>query len=183
MERTRGRFCAVKPPPVCPPRAKPSGQRRVPGHTGASPPECWQQKQSSLPPSLSALWEAGEMLWTVLFLAHADAPTWRCRMCRMYLSSLHGLALEIRRDDDVSSLWFCIFFLFSSQKNKKTNKNSSQRAGVCPAGSSVAGGARLQRPRRGGSSRDPPPSPRQHRCRAAVRGGNQKNKTKNIFAH
>lgn len=60
-----------------------------------------------------------------------------------HLSSLHGLALEIRRDNDVSSLSFCILFFF-------LHKNSTQRAGVCPTGSGVAGG-----PSRAACSRDP----------------------------
>lgn len=158
MERTRGRFCAVNPPHLPSPsqtqRAAPCARTHWALTSGMLAAEA--ELPPSLPPSLSALWEAGEMLWTVLFLAHADAPTWRCRMYRMYLSSLHGLALEIRRDDDVSSLWFCILFLFSSQKQKNKQKLKPTSRGVCPAGSSVAGGARLQRPRRGGSSRDPP---------------------------
>lgn len=53
-----------------------------------------------------------------------------------HLSSLHGLALEIRRDNDVSSLSFCILFYFFSF----AKRNSTQRAGVCPAGSGAAGG-------------------------------------------
>lgn len=49
-----------------------------------------------------------------------------------HLSSLHGLALEIRRDNDVSSLSFCIFFFclfFSSRK-----ETQPKEAGSAPLG-------------------------------------------------
>lgn len=134
----------------------------------------------SLPPSLSVLGEAGEMLWTVLFLAHADALAMP-DVPDAHLSSLHGLALEIRRDNDVSSLSFCISFLFFLHKKKNTKiqtNNSTQRAGVRPAGSSVAGG-----PSRAAET----PARRQQRpphSTASVQsdrdGGNTK---KNICAH
>lgn len=139
VERTPGRFCAVEPPPEPNPVGTAVCQDTLGSHLRNAD---GRNGSPSLPPSLSVLGEAGEMLWTVLFLAHADALAMP-DVPDAHLSSLHGLALEIRRDNDVSSLSFCISFLFFRHKKKNTKiqtNNSTQRAGVRPAGSSVAGG-------------------------------------------
>lgn len=177
VERTPGRFCAVEPPPEPNPVGTAVCQDTLGSHLRNAD---GRNGSPSLPPSLSVLGEAGEMLWTVLFLAHADALAMP-DVPDAHLSSLHGLALEIRRDNDVSSLSFCISFLFfrhkkKIQKYKQTTRPNEPGSG--PLGAAwQEGPAELQRPRRGGS-RDP--RTRQHRCRATARGGTPK---KNICAH
>lgn len=73
-----------------------------------------------------------------------------------HLSSLHGLALEIRRDNDVSSLSFCILFYFFFFAKKKLNPTSRGLPRWERCGGRAQQSALLQTPRRGGGSRDPP---------------------------
>lgn len=75
-----------------------------------------------------------------------------------HLSSLHGLALEIRRDNDVSSLSFCILFYFFFFAKKKLNPTSRGLPRWERCGGRAQQSALLQTPRRGGGSRDPPPA-------------------------
>lgn len=138
MARTPGRFCAVKTSPVSPPRARPGGYHRVPGTRWAlTCGRLARQKRISLPPSPSVLGEAGETLRTIVFLAHADPAM--PDVPDAHLSSLHGLALEIRRDNDVSSLsffvffcccwgfFFVLYFFFLHEKKKKKRLDPTDR--------------------------------------------------------
>lgn len=102
-------------PPVCPPRAKGSGQRGLPSGMPAA-------EADLLPPSIpGSPWgsrrDAEDRGLPHLHRRPAPATP---DVPDAHLSSLHGLALEIRRDNDVSSLsfflYFCFWFCFSFTK-------------------------------------------------------------------
>lgn len=90
------------------------------------------------------------------------------------LSSLHGLALEIRWDNDVSSLSFVLYFFFLHKKKTQPNE-----PGCAPLGAAWWEGPaeRLapETPVRTQQRRSP--GTRRHWCKATVRG----EKTKKTF--
>lgn len=89
------------------------------------------------------------------------------------LSSLHGLALEIRWDNDVSSLSFVLYFFFLHKKKTQPNE-----PGCAPLGAAWWEGPaeRLapETPVRTQQRRSP--GTRRHWCKATVRGGKKPKK-------